>query len=46
MYDFDDGIGLSMAFSIAYRLNNKPVWDLQLRLGYYMDAENILLIFM
>lgn len=38
-YDFDDGIGLSMAFGIAYRLN-KPVWDLQLRLGYYMvDAE-------
>ena len=31
-YDFDDGIGLSMAFGIAYRLN-KPVWDLQLRLG-------------
>ena len=34
-YDFDDGIGLSMAFGIAYRLN-KPVWDVQLRLGYYL----------
>ncbi|MGG6546039.1 UNVERIFIED_CONTAM: hypothetical protein NY100_11585, partial [Prevotella sp. 15_C9] len=38
-YDFDDEMGLSMAFGIAYRLN-KPVWDVQLRLGYYLvDAE-------
>lgn len=34
-YDFDDGMGPSMAFGIAYRLN-KPVWDVQLRLGYYL----------
>lgn len=32
-----DGIGLSMAFGIAYRLN-KPVWDVQLRLGYIQTS--------
>lgn len=34
-YDLDDDTGPSMAFGVAYRLN-KPVWDVQLRLGYYL----------
>lgn len=39
VYDLDDDTGPSMAFGVAYRLN-KPVWDVQLRLGYYLvDAE-------
>lgn len=34
-YGFTDETGVSYSIGLAYRLN-KPVWDIQLRLGYYL----------